>query len=71
MVQTKPCFLLLLRKEQETSLTLNNGGVIEIVLYLNGVLHKTIFAARGELCVLNVVTLCEYVIDLCVHQTNL
>ena len=30
-----------------------------------------IFAARGESCVFNVITLCEYVIDLCVPQTNL
>ena len=29
-----------------------------------------IFAERDESCVLNVITLCEYVIDLCVPQTN-
>ena len=39
---------------------LNNQGVIEIVLYFNGVLHETNFAFR-----------CEHVIDLCVRQTNL
>ena len=61
---------------QETSLTLNSASgvdLIEIVLYLNWVLHKknSIFAERGELCVLNIITLCEYVIDLSMPQTNL
>ena len=55
------------------SLALNNWGVNENVLYLNRVLHiKNLFFGTGrELCVLNVITLCECVIDLCVPQMNL
>jgi len=55
-------------KYQEATLTLTKGVVIEIVLYLNGVLHET---RQEESWMLNVITLCEYIIDLCVPQTNL
>ena len=57
MVKTKPCFSLLLRKGKKHL----SCRVIKIVLYLNGVLHKTILNFRSKR---KVTALCEYVIGL-------
>ena len=49
MVQMKLCFLLLPRQSKKRLMLNNaNGGVIEIVLYLNGVLHETVFNFHGK-----------------------